>query len=382
MGINGVFQRPITSNVEKKVVKMIHLVVVAFLGAAFSEQAISKLANGTPDGQKRRPFARNLAILIFDGVQIIDYTGPYETFGQVIVKNRPLFNIYTVAEKSASITTSMGMSVNPTYTFHTAPPPDMILIPGGDVRKQVSDPKVIKWIQDKSKNAEVTMSVCNGAFILAKAGLLNGHEATTVADQISGLREAAPKAKVVDNKRYVDSGRIVTTAGLSSGIDGSLHIIERFFGKGTAQMVALGMEYNWDPASHFVRAALADKYMRFNYNVKFLEGGWKPLIKEGDTTHWENRWDVMTNTTGSELLESVNETITSNKRYGEPWGSKWVRLSPEYDGMQSQSLWRFTDDNGGTWNGVVSVEPVSGETDRFTLSVKIARAALGTSTGS
>src|SRR5262245_12084959 len=115
---------------------------------------------------------RNLAILIFDGVQIIDYTGPYETFGHTYSNDGPAFNIYTVSEKTNAITTSMGMSVNPKYSFENAPKPDLLLVPGGDVRAKVASATVIQWVQKTAGDAEIVMSVCNGAFILAKAGLL------------------------------------------------------------------------------------------------------------------------------------------------------------------------------------------------------------------
>ncbi|HKB65453.1 MAG TPA: DJ-1/PfpI family protein [Pyrinomonadaceae bacterium] len=317
---------------------------------------------------------RNLAILIFDGVQIIDYTGPYETFGHVYSEPGPAFNIYTVSEKSGAITTSMGMSVNPKYNFENAPEPDVLVVPGGDVRGQTENAKVISWIQEKSKRAEIVMSVCNGAYILAKAGLLDGLEATTTAGLIPGLRQAAPKAKVVNDRRFVDNGKIITTAGLSSGIDGSLHVIERLFGLGTAQMAALGMEYNWDPDSKFARAALADKYMRFNYDLKVLDGGWKPLSRAGSRDQWENKWTVKTEGSAAEILDGVNKTIDSNKVYGNASeNSKWVRSEVQASKTANQSWWRFTDENGGAWNGVVSVEPRSGEQNQFTLSVKIAR---------
>jgi len=238
----------------------------------------------TPAKSSKPP--RNLAILIFDGVQIIDYTGPYETFGHTYSNDGQAFNIYTVSEKTNAITTSMGMSVNPKFSFENAPKPDVLLVPGGDVRGQVDSPTVLKWVQDMSKNAEIVMSVCNGAFILAKAGLLDGMEATTTAGLIPLLRQEAPKVKVVDDRRFVDNGHIITTAGLSSGIDGALHVIERLYGRGTAQMAALGMEYNWDPDSKFVRAMLADKYLRFNYEVKVAEGGWRPLSRSGSVDNW------------------------------------------------------------------------------------------------
>jgi putative intracellular protease/amidase len=327
---------------------------------------------------------RNLAILIFDGVQIIDYTGPYETFGHVYSEDGEAFNIYTVSEKTAPITTSMGMSVNPKYSFENAPKPDVLLVPGGDVSGQVASATVLNWVRDKAQGAEIVLSVCNGAFILAKAGLLDGLEATTTATLIPRLREAAPKTRVVADRRFVDNGKIITAAGLSSGIDGSLHVIERLFGKGTAQMAALGMEYNWDPDSGFVRAALADKYMQFNYDVKPLSGGWKPLSRMGSRDTWENKWSVTTESSASEVLESVNNTISSDKTYGAPTGrARWTRADAGAHGSGSssvtQSFWRFTDEEGAAWNGSVTVEPVTGERNKFTLTVKIARERAGNS---
>jgi putative intracellular protease/amidase len=277
-----------------------------------------------------------------------------------------------VSEKAGPITTAMGMTVIPKYSFDNAPRPDVLLIPGGGVKEQVANANVIKWIQDKSKDAEVVMSVCNGAFILAKAGLLDGLQATTTSTLIPMLREVAPKTKVVDDRRFVDNGKIITTAGLSSGIDGSLHVIERFLGRGTAQMAALGMEYNWDPESKFVRAALADKHLRFNYDVKVLPGGWKSLSREGGLDQWENKWLVATDSSAAQILASVNNTIANNKTYGPPQ-VKWNRTGEQGTQSSSESLWQFTDDKGTSWRGVVQVEAVAGERNRFKLSVKVAR---------
>jgi len=352
------------------------LIAALVLSAVFNlVHAVRTQASGARQSALQQQKAtRNLAILIFDGVQIIDYTGPYETFGHVYSEPGPAFNIYTVSEKSGAITTSMGMSVNPKYNFENAPEPDVLIVPGGGVEGQVENAIVISWIQEKAKRAEIVMSVCNGAYILAKAGLLDGLEATTTAGLIPGLRQAAPKAKVVNDRRFVDNGKIITTAGLSSGIDGSLHVIERLFGLGTAQMAALGMEYNWDPDSKFARAALADKYMRFNYDVKVLDGGWKPLSRTGSRDQWENKWAVKTEGSAAEIFESVNKTIDINKTYGnQSENSKWVRTDVAASRTANQSWWRFTDEKGGAWNGVVSVEPKAGERNQFILSVRITR---------
>jgi len=332
----------------------------------------------TPVKSSKPP--RNLAILIFDGVQIIDYTGPYETFGHTYSNDGDAFNIYTVSEKTNAITTSMGMSVNPKFSFENAPKPDLLLVPGGDVRAQVNSPTVLKWVQDASKNAEIVMSVCNGAFILAKAGLLDGMEATTTAGLIPLLRQEAPKVKVVDDRRFVDNGHIITTAGLSSGIDGALHVIERLYGRGTAQMAALGMEYNWDPDSRFVRAMLADKYLRFNYDVKVAEGGWRPLSRSGSIDNWENSWAVTTEATATDLLEAVNNSIAANRTYGPPI-AKWTRTA-DSSKNPLQTWWTFTDEKGGSWNGVVNITPVAGQKNQYTLSVKVERKSARNSSSS
>ncbi|HEV2761956.1 MAG TPA: DJ-1/PfpI family protein [Pyrinomonadaceae bacterium] len=341
----------------------------------FSETACAQAEKGAPASrpQQQRSGPRNLAILIFDGVQIIDYTGPYETFGHVHVGDGHAFNIYTVSEKTNPITTAMGMSVNPKYGFDNAPEPDVLLVPGGNIQGALDNPAVIKWVRDKSQRAEMVLSVCNGAFLLAKTGLLDGLEATTTANLIPLLRAAAPKVKVVDDRRFVDNGKFITAAGLSSGIDGALHVVERLHGRGVAQMAALGMEYNWDPESKFVRAALADKYMRFNYDVKVAEGGWKPLSRAGSQDAWENRWSVTTDATAADVLASVNQSIAANRTYGGTPASKWVRADDPSAKGATRSLWRFTDEKGGAWDGTVSVEPVAGESNRFTLSVRVAR---------
>ncbi|MBV9957432.1 MAG: DJ-1/PfpI family protein [Acidobacteria bacterium] len=322
--------------------------------------------------EEPKPAARNLAILIFDGVQIIDYTGPFETFGHVYSADGPAFNIYTVSEKTSPITTAMGMSVNPKYSFENAPSPDILLVPGGGVDGQLESPTVIKWVQETAGKAELVMSVCNGAFILARAGLLDGLEATTTANLIPLFRQAAPRTRVVDDRRFVDNGKFITTAGLSSGIDGALHVIERLYGKGTAQMAALGMEYNWDPESKYARAALADKYMQFNYEVKVSKGGWRPLSREGGRDEWENKWSVTTDASAAEIMESVNSAIAGNKSYNKST-IKWTRVEAVANRNNLQSQWRFTDEKGATWNGLARVEPVSGERNRYLLSVRITR---------
>src|SRR5204862_7733597 len=119
--------------------------------------------------------------------------------------------------------------------------------PGGGVRNAIGNPALIKWVQTNAQKSKQVMSVCTGAFILSKAGLLDGLSATTIQHAIDKLQKASPKTKVVHDQRYVDNGKVITTAGLSSGIDGAFHLVAKFNGAGDAQATALNMEYRWDP---------------------------------------------------------------------------------------------------------------------------------------
>ncbi|HKQ99241.1 MAG TPA: DJ-1/PfpI family protein [Pyrinomonadaceae bacterium] len=340
--------------------KMLTVLLLVLIGALTSAQA--QTANVKPKV--------NVAILIFEGVQIIDYTGPYEVLGGWGKRH-----VYTVAEKADPITTAMGMRVIPNYTFDNQPQPDVIIIPGGGesspgekargVGGQLENERVIKWIQDNSKQARYVMSVCNGAFLLAKAGVLDGLEATTTAGLVERLRKVAPKTKVVSDRRFVDNGKIITTGGLSSGIDGALHLIEKMDGKGWAQMVAYGIEYDWRPESGYARAAHADLKLPGSIYEAFYPGA-EPLSFKGGAEAWEEKWDVSSVSSPGDLLQ----------RIGEKWAAdtKWTKASVEKAGgaASNTSRWRFVDEKGQAWDAAASVEP-AGEEKRLVLTLTIAR---------
>jgi len=305
--------------------------------------------------------SKRAAIFIFDGVQIIDYAAPYEVFGQAG------FEVFTVAEKSAAITTAMGMSVNPQYTFANHPPANILTLPGGGVTPHQNNPQVIKWIQDNAKQAEVVLSVCNGAFFLAKAGLLDGLEATTFASLIDGLQAAAPKAKVVSDKRFVDNGKIVTSAGLSSGIDGALHVVEKVLGHGWTEVVATNLEYDWNPKGEYVRAALADKYLRNTYS--FMRSFEREVVSStGGVEQWENKWKITTDASAAEVLTRLNENLATV--------DQWSRQDAVRANGAAKSLWQFTGNDGKTWRGVASVDVVSNEKNKLIVSVQAMRTGV------
>jgi putative intracellular protease/amidase len=321
--------------------------------------AFGSLANAQSQATTEKP-KLNVAILIFEGVQIIDYTGPYEVLG-----SRRRRNVYTVAEKPDAITTNMGMRVIPNYTFENQPKPDIMIIPGGGVKPQLENPAVIKWIQENAAQARYVMSVCNGAFLLAKAGLLDGLEATTTAGLIEELRAAAPKTKVVTDKRFVDNGKIITAAGLSAGIDGALHLVEKLDGKGWAQATAYGIEYNWQTDPGFVRAAIADMKLPQSIYDAFYPGA-EPVSFKGGVETWEEKWSVSSTSSASELLKLINEKWATAPR--------WTKAEAEKSAHPAgaASYWRLTDEKGQVWNGIVSIQPVAAERNRFLLTLTIA----------
>ena len=176
-------------------------------------------------------------------MELLDFAGPGEVFA--VAGQGRAFNVFTVAATAGPVTSQGFVSVTPQYTLADCPKVDVLVLPGGATRIPLADPSAVEWIRKTTASAEVSLSVCTGAFLLAKTGLLDGLEATTHQSAIDALRQAAPKTKVLEGHRFVDNGKIVTAAGVSAGIDGSLHIVNRLLGKDAASEVARGMEYNW-----------------------------------------------------------------------------------------------------------------------------------------
>jgi transcriptional regulator GlxA family with amidase domain len=188
---------------------------------------------------------RNAAILIFDDVEVLDFAGPFEVFSVTNELNDySLLNVYTVARNKAPVTARNGLSVNPDYSISEAPPPDILIVPGGSgTRPILGQPDLLSWIQQTSLAAEKTLSVCTGALLLAKVGLLDGLKCTTHHSAFDLLGEIAPGTEVVRKARFVDNGKVITSAGISAGLDMSLYVIEMLYGQKAAQATAEYMEY-------------------------------------------------------------------------------------------------------------------------------------------
>lgn len=194
---------------------------------------------------------RTVGILIFDDVEVLDFCGPFEVFSTtrpagIHSDDSVLFKAITIAEEDRIITCRGGLLVKPHYTIKNAPPLDILLVPGGQgTRRERHNQRLLDWIGEQDQRTDLTTSVCTGAFLLAERGLLDQHRATTHWNSVEWMRDTYPSITMLDDQRVVDEGHIITSAGVSAGIDMSLHIIARLHGVDTAKWTARRMEYDW-----------------------------------------------------------------------------------------------------------------------------------------
>ena len=314
----------------------------------------------SPAPQAQRAPARKVAILIFDHVQIIDYTGPYEVFGAAGM------NVFTVATSTAQIKTNLGMKVTPDYALNEAPEADVLLIPGGGVFEMQENQQVLQWIRERAKAAEYVVSVCNGAAILAKTGLLDGLTATTTAGLIDGFSTIAPKVKVVHDQRYVDNGKLVTTAGLSSGIDGALYVVSKLFGKAQAQTAALRLEYDWKGDSKYARANLADRLIMLALGSRAMtlpvpEGAQAELLStQGTTQYWEVKWQVIGEVAPADALKFLNDKLAV---------ANWVEQK-NANRAEVKHAWKFNDQESGNWRATTDAQPAGSKIINVSLNIE------------
>ena len=198
---------------------------------------------------------RTIGIYVYDDVEVLDFAGPYEVFtcaarvsGKMAPDAPPPFQVRTIAQTAAMRRARAGLSVFPEADFSSAGRIDVLIVPGGVVTAELAKPPVVAWIAGMARDGELVASVCTGAFLLAQAGLLDQQDATTHWEDIDDLRAMFPKVRVQPQRRWIDNGRIVTAAGISAGIDMSLHLVERLAGRELALRTARQMEYDWNEA--------------------------------------------------------------------------------------------------------------------------------------
>jgi transcriptional regulator GlxA family with amidase domain len=189
----------------------------------------------------------SICFYLQDGVEVLDFAGPMEVFSYAG------FQVFTVSKKKEPLMAQGILKVIPDYSLADAPPADILAFFGGNAGPSAADPALISWIHSRKDATQYYFSVCTGAFILGKAGILDGLTATTFHESIESLRKQVPMTKVLANVRFVDNGRVITTAGISAGIDGALHLVAKLKGEEMAKEVASYMEYDkWLPEQGLV----------------------------------------------------------------------------------------------------------------------------------
>ena len=190
----------------------------------------------------------NVAILVYNDVELLDFAGPLEVLSLAYRDTTKLFNVYTVGLNNESITSQKALRITPQYSLENCPVPNILVLPGGDTRVIKKNEELIKWITKSIDSIDIALSVCTGVSILGEAGLLDNQRATTHKYAIERMQENYPKASFLANTRFVDNGKIITTAGISAGIDGALYVVQRLFGEEVARDIVDWMEYDsWRP---------------------------------------------------------------------------------------------------------------------------------------
>jgi transcriptional regulator GlxA family with amidase domain len=208
------------------------------------DQAVGTDPKGTPTSIPLRPPAKGsipVAFVVSEGVVVIDLCGPWAVFQAVSLPGRTeqVFHLYTVGETTAPISGAGGLRIIPDYPFGAAPAPKIIVIPEQSSRSQAT----LEWVRKSAPAADLTMSICTGAFLLASTGLLSGRAATTHHDGYKGLAMEFPDIRVERGARFVDDGNLATSGGLFAGIDLALHVVERYYGREVAEKTAYQLEY-------------------------------------------------------------------------------------------------------------------------------------------
>jgi len=189
----------------------------------------------------------NIGIYIYDQAEVLDFSGPFEVFStasRVCHSGEP-FNVFLVSETGDTVTARAGYSVNPGFSFSNHPHIDVLVVAGGVYTEEMLKKQVVRWISEQAKTAKLVASVCSGAFLLAEAQVLTIENVTTHWEDIPDLRARYPGLTIHEDKRWVDDGRIITSGGISAGIDMSLHLVSRLHDLELAEQTARQIEFDW-----------------------------------------------------------------------------------------------------------------------------------------
>jgi transcriptional regulator GlxA family with amidase domain len=206
---------------------------------------------------------RNVAIFLYNNAEVLDWTGPAEVLaaaGHIAgTHDAPALKVFTVAVTKDPLLTQGFIKVTPEYSIADSPKIDVLVIPGGNTGPTQQNAEAMEWLRKTIEASEITLTVCTGAAPVAKLGFLDGLEITTWYNAIDRLQASAPKTHVKRGRRFIDNGKYITTAGVSAGIDGALHLVGRVLGRRVAEQTAQYMEYHWSPEAY-----LANSYPLLN----------------------------------------------------------------------------------------------------------------------
>ncbi len=195
---------------------------------------------------------KRVGILIFPDVEVLDFCGPFEVFSvtrldEEVRRQEPSpFEVLLVAEHAGPIVTTGGMQVTPHHTLDACPPLDILVVPGGwGTRAEIKNARLLAWIKERAKQVETLTSVCTGSMLLGQAGLLDGRHATTHWRSLQWMRDSFPAVTVEEKLHVVEDGNVLTSAGISAGIDMALRVVARYHGEAVARNTARNMEYRY-----------------------------------------------------------------------------------------------------------------------------------------
>ena len=205
---------------------------------------------------------KRVGIVLFNDIEVLDFCGPFEVFSVARLNEEKRreepspFEVFLIAETLSYVTTTGGMKVIPQYSFENCPRLDILVVPGGwGTRKELNNPVMLKWLRSRAAEVEILTAVCTGSMLLGFAGLIDGLHATTHWRSLDWMRDSFPEVFVETEQHVVEDGRVITSAGISAGIDMALKVVARCYGKDIARATAAHMEYPF-PVSNERRISL------------------------------------------------------------------------------------------------------------------------------
>lgn len=189
----------------------------------------------------------NIGIYIYNNAEVLDFSGPFEVFSTAsrICQDEEPFNVFMISQSGNTITARGGYKVTPNHGFDEHPVIDVLIVVGGVHNDEMHIPPVISWISSQAIKAKVVASVCTGTFLLAQARVIKKHKVTTHWQDITDLKRMFPMLEVVEGVRWVDEGKVITSGGISAGIDMSLHLVSKLYSEDLAENTARQMEFSW-----------------------------------------------------------------------------------------------------------------------------------------